>query len=614
MSAFFIWLEFTKQPIDQNIARAMLRDIEVFGGDSSDLLLNDNLAIGVQSKWTTPEDIGEKQPLFNDDDSECFLFDGRIDNREHLIQELTVDATGKSETESNLSDGQLMYQFVSRFGKARLPEVIGPFVYALFNFNSGYISCARDVMGGRYLVYRINQERLMIASSEHVFFKHPDVGHSLNEAKVTGWFVHQAEQSHLACLHGLSVIQPGCLFEWQSKRGNTPSITPFYQVNPERRITLESDQDYANEFRRLLDQAVLRRMRSNGNVGSMMSGGLDSVPITISAGTVNRDIIAYSWCFDESSGMDERRYSSPICDQLGIKQTMIACDDLWPALDQTTECNPLFPVALHYSEYHRHSYAQAQADGVTVMLTGMDGDLLYEHANTQCVNKLRHEGIRSSIREYKALQKKLRLSHWQMLKRFFIAQVPIVERWLEAKQLVAKTQHTWLVDEKQKLLKKVRHYLFDVSLAAIRPLQYRIVLDGLAGQSAMLNRHMESKFSIESRSPFRDRELCEFMLAIPTSQLQELGVNRPIVKRAYQVEFPKKLAIRNDKTRFDASFFNGYEKHQNWQKMLLIPPQAWKNYVKECKVYDCDSIDEQTSVVKWYCSYYNFWYKTWYGN
>jgi len=607
MNAFFVWLEFSDTPIDRRTAEKMFARIETYGGDVKDLQLSDRLAIGVQSRWVTPEEVGECQPLFDKADTECFLFDGRIDNREHLISELSAEPA--------LSDGSLLQAFLQRFGESRLAEVIGPFAFVQLNLASGAVMMARDTMGGRYLVYYQTAERLIIANTELAFIDHPELGHRLNQRKISSWLINRQEDHHSTCLHGLKVLNPGRKRRWRQANGAANEST-FYRPKPERRLRFDNDAQYAAEFRRLLDQAVHRRLRSRTKIGTMLSGGMDSVPMTISAASqIDPDQLqAYSWVFDKSPKMDERLYSAPVCEALGIEQKLVVCDDLWPQFDDDTHNNPLFPFALPYSEFQQQTFRQAKAEGVSVMLSGIHGDLLYESNNRQVISALKQGNLVAALREFNYLKSTQDLNFLQAVKRYLIAPVHCLQPWIKRRQLSKPVDSDVLINEMTRNLKQQTHWLFQSSLKARRPVQYRIVMDGMAGEDIMLGRIMENKYQIERRYPFRDRDLCEFMLAIPTEQLTRLGVKRPIVKHAYQAEFTQALADRNDKTTFLSALLTGIEKDKKWRALLNLTPSYWQQYVKEC--YKCDENATQSPhlLVMWQCAYYNFWYRMWYDH
>lgn len=608
MSAFFIWLEFSGHPIDHNVANAMFKSIAPYGEDAQDLLVNESLAMGVASRWSTPEDIGETQPLYNHAGSQCLLFDGRIDNREHLIDELEVVGP--------ISDGRLLHEFLIRFSDSRLPEVIGPFAFVLFDLAEGTLLAARDTMGGRYLVFKQDDERLMVASTELAFMNHPSIKHKLNEVKVGSWLINHQEDEHSACLKGLSVLNPGQTIYWSNPRGQRATPKSFYHPPPERRIYFENDAEYAREFRRLLDQAVTRRMRSVGAQGVMLSGGMDSVPIAISAGlsSLRVDLKAYSWVFDDTPDMDERRYSEPICKKFEIKQQLIKCDDIWPRFDKDTHLNPLFPFSLPYAEFQQHTFRQARADGVTALLTGLQGDLLYTHGNHQVLSAFFKADFSLALREFGHLKVSLGLSYYSTIKRFVFAPLPFISVILERRRASMSACSEFLSDSILRSLPRKFHWLSTISRRALRPLQYRVAMDGFSGEDAMLGRIMENKYGVERRYPFRDRELCEYMLAIPTDQLVRLGVSRPIVKAAYRNEFTPQLMNRNDKTHFQAGLRHGIESDELYEAFLNQQPKYWRKYVKQRYFSSKSTQTTLKSLVKWQCAYYNFWYRMWYDS
>ena len=135
------------------------------------------------------------------------------------------------------------------------------------------------------------------------------------------------------------------------------------------------------------------------------------------------------------------------------------------------------------------------------------------------------------------------------------------------------------------------------------------MLDAFSGEGASMARPLTCQYGYENRHPFRDRDLCEFMLAIPTHFLESLGQKRPVVKAAFEVEFEENLLQRNDKTKFIKCLQKGIERDVEAKRLFNSEPKYWEKYVKDC-YFDQDDvplIDKQ--VVKWRCAYYNFWVK-----
>ena len=182
---------------------------------------------------------------------------------------------------------------------------------------------------------------------------------------------------------GLQVLSPGHLL---SIDGKGHQCDRFYSPDPKRRIVFESDDEYAAEFKRLLAQAVSRRLRCCGGIGSQLSGGMDSVPVTILAATELASktkssehlvLSAYSWVFDKFPEADEREYSGPVCQQYNIEQIKVNCDDLWLSYDLDANLDPLGPLYNPFMAYNHELFREAKQRSTKVMLTGIHGDILY---------------------------------------------------------------------------------------------------------------------------------------------------------------------------------------------------------------------------------------------
>jgi len=126
MSAFFVAVHLNNQALDPKLGEQMMSAISRFGGDYQALETGKHFAIGVRGKWCLPEEVGQRQPLVTAD-GRWFVFHGRVDNRHTLLEMLALPQ------ESTLSDAELMMNFVIAHGQTNLKDVIGPFVFVLFD-------------------------------------------------------------------------------------------------------------------------------------------------------------------------------------------------------------------------------------------------------------------------------------------------------------------------------------------------------------------------------------------------------------------------------------------------------------------------------------------------
>jgi asparagine synthase (glutamine-hydrolysing) len=495
-------------------------------------------------------------------------------------------------------------------------------------------------MGARHLAYRVDQNQILASSYEMALVAHPSVDYRLNDDTIGRHLVSQMQSGPSSIIAGLEVLHPGHSMEITN---GEIEYRRFYKPDPKYRVRYASDAEYAAEFKRLLNQAVERRLRCSGNVGSQLSGGLDSVPITIAAAlyqaaepnmaTMASDeaghsvadsgqrLSAYSWVFDQYPEADERQYSSPICSVYGIEQVTINCDTRWldycdtasgaaasgaAAANSHSLLDPLGPIYNPFMSYNQALFSQAKARGVKVMLNGIHGDILYGYTQGILYELVKSGKFKDALSEAR-YQLIANGSLVAFIKEYLLKPIPIITRFLNWRALRRSDHHEALQPH---ILQRVKHgssYLESESRNAIRPQQWQVVLGEFAGRDAAIGRFLESEYSIERRYPFRDRDLCEFMLAIPSRQLALSGIKRPIVKRAFVSELPANMVNRNRKATFAEVTVKGIQSDQKNAYWANLANPQWSYYVKECYFADKSEINHQLEVVKWRCGYYDYW-------
>ena len=577
-----------------------MKVLEAYGPDANRLIKDRHFALGYQSRWSVPEEVGETQPLIDRTSQQWFAFFGRIDNREALLSMLpAVDTT-------TISDAKLLLAYLQAYGETGLNAVIGPFVFVWFDLQRQRVLAARDAMGGRALFYHLDDEQLVIATSELALIAHGAVPFELNEAKLGRLFVGEMDVEPTSVINSVTVLKPGQLL---SVELDAHSVSRFYQP-PDLNFKGWSDLDYAREFRRLLMQATQRRMRAIGQVGTMLSGGLDSVPMTICAAEeADSDVDAYSWVFDAYPEADERRYSREICRDLNLTQHEILCDDLWPSFDDSMYVNPTLPVGTPYSEFQQATFRRAKAHGVSVLLTGIHGDLLYESTHGLLYGLVRQGRWRDACSELCRLWRAVPQS-WLVVKYYLLLPIPWVARmsaWRKRRRYCAHPGLQSEIAVQSGLQQSQAHWLTEEGKAKARPEQWQVVMDHFAGEDMAYGRVMEAKFGIERRYPYRDRNLCEFMLSVPSDQLYFNGVKRPIVKRAFGDELPDVILQRNNKTSFNAVIDAGIQRDFQSNPWFDNAVKEWHRFVRPDFFYDLSPENSKNNLLRWRCAYYDYW-------
>ena len=82
-------------PPDPAVLNRMLQALRHRGPDGGDVLHLPRAAFGCRHFWTTPEAVGERQPLSDSKQNLHLVFDGRLDNRDELFDALGLNGPGR---------------------------------------------------------------------------------------------------------------------------------------------------------------------------------------------------------------------------------------------------------------------------------------------------------------------------------------------------------------------------------------------------------------------------------------------------------------------------------------------------------------------------------------
>ncbi|NND82635.1 MAG: asparagine synthetase B [Gammaproteobacteria bacterium] len=576
----------------------MNSQLGLYGPDGYESVQRDGFLLRYHRMWTVPEEVGEAQPLHDAETDTWLAFYGRVDNRADLFADLNL-------TENvSVSDAALLQRYLKEFGDARLARIVGPFALVFYDARNKKLLAARDAMGGRQLFYHQSGSKLYMATHEMALAAHPDIGYQLNDEKRLRILCHLSENRPSSTLQNITPLFPGQQLEFHD---GVLQAKTFYLPDSSKRLRGYSESELAAEYRRLLKRAVARRMRSIEPVGCMLSGGLDSIPMTIAAvQTSARPVTAYSWVFDEFADDDERLYSTELCEQLQIPQEFINCDRQWPQFDESTYTNPALCYATPFSAFNQALLARASQCGSRVLLSGVGGDLLYSDGNAVLLSLLRQGRLREALAELKFLWPQgngvLRL-----IKNHLMVPLPKIRNRVILRRLRKNPAPAALSERARQVLQSPPHWLTAALTKAHRPQQFLNVMDSLMGDDIHAGKHMEAGYGVERRFPFRDRDLVEFALALPAEQLRNASVSRPIVMNAFRADLSERLKARNAKTKFHSVMDAGLEREQAYQHWFERSEPLWRKDVKNCYFSDTTVSEREKTALKWYCGYHGFW-------
>ncbi len=599
----------------------MLRALRRGGADGTDVSLLGRQALGHRHAWTTPEEVGERQPLSDESGRVHLAFDGRLDNRRELAAALTAERIGPEAT-----DAELALAAYVRWGEGCLERFLGPFALAVLDLERRSLLLGRDALGDRRLVYRLGADAVLVASEEEALLTDPSVSSVVDPETVARFFAHLpaapgrtffADLRELPPAHGLSL-------GLDDLGEGEPRLWRHWSPGVRREVRYRREAEYAEHFQEVLAEAVRCRLRSSAAPAVLMSGGLDSTSVAALAarelGAGAGPLHTLSWVFDELPEADEREFMEPVVAALGARPTWIRGDDGWPLSGARAGASTgggawptsfAAPYSAVYRRLRERAYRAAATGGARVLLTGECGDHLYLGAE---------HWLRDLVREGRLVAASLGAARELALGGH--PEVPRLGLRAPLGRLVSwpavPSPPAWLTPFALDQIGQIGDAAWGAApsvAGARRPAQAARLLDTRIALGNQLEAAFAAADGLEVRRPFRDRRLVELALDLPAHQLYRPGWNKWVARRAMGGLLPEAVRWRRRRSSLYPLFRRGLvERESAAARALLEAPEAtWSRYVDQ-EWMDrffpgriLAGVDGPAALAAWQCFGFELW-------
>ena len=254
-------------PADGDLLRAMNREIAHRGPDGDGVFLEREVALG-HRRLSIIDLAGGHQPLGNEDDSIQIVFNGEIYNFVELRQQLEA-AGHRFRTHS---DTEVIVHAYEEWGDRCVTRFNGMFAFALWDIRRRRLLCARDHLGIKPLYYFENGRELVFASEIKALLRHPSCPKGVDESALAELFTFRYVPSPKTLFQGILKLPPGHLLAVENGR---TKVERFWLTIP-RPAAAGNEPELIAEYQALLEDAVRIQLRSDVPLGLFLSSGVDS--------------------------------------------------------------------------------------------------------------------------------------------------------------------------------------------------------------------------------------------------------------------------------------------------------------------------------------------------
>ncbi len=500
------------------------------------------------------------QPL-GDADERCWIvLDGDIQNYDELHAALFG---GPPRAGAEPSFAALFLAAYRKFGPDCVKHIDGAFAVAIWDDEAKLCFLARDRLGIKPLFHARWNGAVVFASEIQQILALPGFPRVPNEPLVADYLVGDVDLSRETFFANIERLPAGSRVV---ARDGTLRIEDYWDLDPSRTVRFRNEAEYGERFREIFTRSVRYCMNVGLPLGSNLSGGLDSSSIVCVADALRRQagetepMHTFSLSFEDKL-VDEGVHVEAVRKATNITHHSYFADgeDLFRHIPtvQARQAEPMrsLGVVLFW-----RLKQLAEGSGVRVLLNGMGADEILGSINLYYLADLLREGRWIELRRtlahlVEADPYSVGLSARGLLREFALKPLTPPGLMRLKRRLTGSTGYPDLIDPAF-----ARRVDLSERVLARRPAPYRdefrrVAYDGLRRIYTPLLMHYEDTnnagFGLESRFPFLDRELVEFLFSLPREEKVRAGTAKVVLREAMRGVLPESVRTRADKGFID---------------------------------------------------------------
>tara|TARA_Y100001934_G_scaffold214312_1_gene253871 strand:+ start:1747 stop:3630 length:1884 start_codon:yes stop_codon:yes gene_type:complete len=449
------------------------------------------------------------QPMICSEQRFILSYNGEVYN----FRELRTELESKGHRFRSQTDSEVVLNALSEWGEEALLRFNGMFALALWDRKEKSLLLARDRYGVKPLYFFEDHKTVLFGSEQKAILEHAEFEQKINKTALLEYFTFQNIFTDQTLLEGIKLLPSGH-YGVLKLAAKSPSLQIFqywdYQFRePDKPIC---KHEYEDELDRLFKQAVNRQLVSDVELGSYLSGGMDSGSITAIATKSFPCLKTFTCGFDLSSAsgielaFDERAKAEAMSAKFKTEhyEMVLKAGDMERCLPRLSFHLEEPRVGQSYPNFY---VSQLASKFVKVVLSGAGGDELFGGYPWRYYRAVKSQNFEDYVDQY--------FQYWQrLIPRSIIRQVfaPI---WEDVKDIDTREIFRNVFLRHENSLEKPEDYI-NHSLY----FEAKTFLHGLF----VVEDKLSMAHSLETRVPFMDNDLVDFAMECPVNlKISNLG-------------------------------------------------------------------------------------------
>lgn len=275
MPSIFGFLHIEEQKIDETVQK-MFEALSSRGGDSRALHIKDNLVMGVRGD----ADYVKNALIMNPSKSIVAVIEGEIYNFEELKRILGDDGTKCNNVFETIPP---LYE---KFGKDFPKYLNGIFAIVLWDSRENALYMMRDQPGSHSLFYTKKNGSLFFSTTLQALLKTGLVEREISLSALNTYFSSVSISPPDTMFKDIFCLRPGSIVSYANEK---LSDDDYWAIKTVQEDYSRGMDDFAEEVREIILDAITIRAKYGETYGSLLSGGVDTGIITATLAKLQPD-------------------------------------------------------------------------------------------------------------------------------------------------------------------------------------------------------------------------------------------------------------------------------------------------------------------------------------
>lgn len=559
------------EQVTEEILRCMIDAVAHRGPDGEGTYIDENVGIA-HKRLSIIDPKNGQQPMCNEDGTVWVTFNGAVYNYLEIRQELVQ----RGHDVKTYSDTEVIIHAYEEYGEKCLEKFNGMFAFVIYDKNKNKIFGARDRFGIKPFYYYSDEDKFIFASEIKAIIANKEVKREVNIEGIQDYIVFQFTLGKKTLFKNIFKLEPGNYFTIDLNKSVKPKIVQYWDLEFNY-DTYHTEDYFVDKLKFLIDDSIRLRLRSDVELGTYLSGGLDSSTTTIIASDClgNNGLKTFTGKFAEGREYDESYYAKVVAEHanaqyheitMNAKQFKDNIEDIIYYLDEPGAGPGVFP---------QYMVSKLASEHVKVVLGGQGGDEIFIGYARYLVAYL-EECLKGAIfetadKDKYAVTLESIAPNLSLLKTYS----PMIQNFMKDGMFEPQSKRYYRILDRSNgmsnlfnldVLESSKYSPYDefegiFNREDIKSYVNRMTyFDLKASLPALLqvDDRTAMAWGLESRLPFLDYRIAELFASIPPNMKFKGGKSKAIFKKAIKNVLPEEVLNRKDKMGFPVPLVEWY--------------------------------------------------------